>query len=344
MSAAPQRRIALLHSSTDDSADSAPLRLVESMLWAFQGTTRSSWVRATSPESADVAVVSSTAPNERIDAWRKSGKPLIVITAPDAPPVRDEHVLVYPFRATQFLQLLNTLDARLGHSGGHAAPAANQPDIASSPASESSTTNRDSWSFVEALRTLREVQNTEVWLTGYYGPTPRLWIKGDGSEYTTDPATLQDIRRGTFRFGAIQMRRGVPPPPHRQVRSAAELQWFAGCHAGATLAPDLDEFTRYRISRWPNFGLIRPLPSQIRVTALLAASPLDLRELVKRSALPAEEVIRTLNALEASGLLHAVQATAAPAPMPAAEVPQMPGGFGSFVRLLRKRLGLSEST
>ena len=335
--AAPQRRIALLSASADSATDAAPLRLVESMLWAFQGTTSANWIAAKSSDSADVAVVAGAARNERIEAWRKSGKPLIVITAADAPPVSDEHVLVYPFRATQLLQLLNALDARLSHQILTAAPPAAAP-----------TTNRNAWGFIESLQTLRDVQNAAVWVAGYQDKAPRLWVKGDGSEYITDAATLQDIRRGAFPFGTLQLRQGAPPPAHRGVRSAVELQWFAGCHAGSTLAPWLNESTAYRVSRWPNFGLIRPLPSQIRATALLAAAPLTLSELAKRGALPLEEAAKTLNALEACGVLVAVAApapsTSTNAPRASSSPPQAPGGIASFVRLLRKRLGLSEST
>jgi hypothetical protein len=143
------------------------------------------------------------------------------------------------------------------------------------------------------------------------------------------------------------LRRGQAPPSYRGSRSAVELQWFAGWHAGASRASWLDEATAYRVSRWPNFGLIRPNLSQIRATALLAATPLTLRELMKRGALSAEDAARTLNALDACGLLAAAERAAAaaksptPAPPPAAPAP--PGGFASFVRLVRKHLGLGES-
>jgi len=342
MSAAvPQRRIALLPSSAD-AADTAPLRLVESMLWAFQGTTRTSWVASSSPEAADVAVIAGAARNERVEAWRQSGKPLIFITVPDAPPVSDEHVLVYPFRANQLLHMLNALDERLEGAAPPAAPIVASPTTATGI---HKATLR-AWSFVESLRTLSEVQNTEVWLNGFQGSTQRLWIKGDGTEYSADAATVQAVRRGAFPFGEIQLRKGTAPPSHRGVRSAAELQWFAACHAGASLAPWLSDSVRYRASRWPNFGLIRPLPSQIRATALLAAGALTLHELTRRGSLSPEDAARTLNALDACGVLEALPDTApaAPKPKPSAAPPPAPGGFGSFVRLLRKRLGLSEST
>ena len=327
-----QRRIALLPASTADE-DAAPLRLIESMLWAFQGTTSASWQIATPVDVADIAVVSGTARNASIEAWRDSGRPLIVITTADAPPVADEHVLLYPFRATQFLKILNQLDARLSQP---------VPAASGSPVNGA---NQNSWGFIDALRTLREVQNSEVWLAGTQGRLTRFWVKGDGSEYATDTVVLQEIRRGAFPYDAVQLRRAEAPPSHRELRSTAELQWFAGYHAGTQLAPGLDESTPYRLTRWPNFGLIRPMPSQIRATALLAAGALTVGELARRGQLTLAEATQTLNALEACGLLQTVlpgSAAQNPSP-PATESPQPPGGIRSLLRLIRKRLGLGDS-
>src|SRR6185295_4704969 len=127
--------------------------------------------------TADVGVVSGAVHDESIEAWRNSGRPLIVITTAGAPPVADEHVLVYPFRAMQLLQLLSQLDARLS-----------RPALA--PGSPSTDANQNAWRLIEALRTLREVQNSEVWLAGAHGRVTRIWIKGDGSEYVADEGTL----------------------------------------------------------------------------------------------------------------------------------------------------------
>jgi hypothetical protein len=300
------------------------------MLWAFQGTTSASWEITTSMDVADVAVVSGTVRNGDIEAWRSSGRPLIVITAPDAPPVADEHVLVYPFRATQFLQILNQLDTQLSQA---VAVAHGAPAIAA---------HQNAWGFIEALHTLREVQNSEMWLAGTHGRLTRLWVKGDGTEYVTDTVVLQEIRRGAFPYDAIQLRRAEAPPSHRELRSAAELQWFAGYHAGPQLAPSLDESTAYRLIRWPNFGLIRPMTSQIRATALLAARALTVGQLARHGQLTLAEATQTLNALQACSLLAAVQHDwdAQDSPPPPTESPKPPGGFVSFLRQARKRLGL----
>ena len=308
------------------------MQLVESMLWAFQGTMRSNWVSAPSAEAADVIIVTSATRDERLRVWQESGKPIILISAAGEAVPTGANVLVYPFRATQLLQLLNELDARLT---APSAPVETQ-------AAPSELKGRAVWSFVEALRTLREVQNSAVWLTALQGPSPLLWLKGDGSEYSADADTLQDIRRGTLTFGALRLRQGASPPAHRGLRPAVELEWFAGYHASTELAPWLDVTANFRITRWPNFGLIRPLPSQIRITALLASGPLTLDQLARRSEMPRVESIRTLNALDACSLLTVVDRAVAAKTPAHGPTPQPPGGLASFLRLVRQRLGLSK--
>jgi hypothetical protein len=326
-----ERRIALVRPITGgaESATQA-LQLIESMLWAFQGTMRSNWLSTTSAEAADVIV--SAAGDERVRTWQNSGKPIILISAPgETVATTAANVLVYPFRATDLMRLLNELDARLS---APTAPAA-------TTAVRSQPTGGSPWSFVEALRTLREVQNSAVWLTALQGSSPLLWLKGDASEYSADPNTLQDIRRGTLELGALRLRQGASPPAYRGLRPAAELEWFAGYHASTELAPGIDPAAIFRITRWPNFGLIRPLPSQIRVTALLAAGPLTLDQLTRRTDMSRVEAVRTLNALDACSLLTVVDRAAAATANPRSPAPQPPGGLATFLKLVRRKLGLS---
>lgn len=326
----PERRIALVPGESGRQA----MQLVESMLWAFQGTMRSNWVAVKSADAADVLVVGAAADDSRVKDWKARGKPVIVIVVGDQPVPSGDHVLVYPFRATQLLQLLNALDTKLH------VPADGKPPAAAPAAPASKSTGREAWSFVEALRTLREVQNSEVWLAASQGSAPVLWIKGDGSEYATDIGTLQEIRRGTFSFSALRLRQS-PPPAHRSFRPCAELAWFAGYHASTELAPWLDPNAQFRVTRWPNFGLIRPIPSQIRITALLTAGALKIDEITRRTSIVRVEAIRTLNALEASNVLAVAEGAPAAPKRASASGPQPPGGLSAFLRLVRKHLGLS---
>jgi hypothetical protein len=325
-----ERRIALVRPVTSGAESATPaLQLIESMLWAFQGTMRSNWISTASAEAADVIVIA--AGDERLRTWQNSGKPIILISAPGESVPTDANVLVYPFRATDLMRLLNELDVRFS------APSA--PAETNVPRSEA--TGGSPWSFVEALRTLREVQNSAVWLTALRGSSPLLWLKGDGSEYSADANTLQDIRRGTLALGALRLRQGASPPAYRGLRPAAELEWFAGFHASTELAPGIDPGANFRITRWPNFGLIRPLPSQIRITALLAAGPLTLDQLTRRSEIPRIDAIRTLNALDACSLLTVVDPAAAAMTNTRSPAPQPPGGLAAFLKLVRRKLGLS---
>ncbi len=325
----PERHIALIRpQSSGQEKPELAIQLLESMLWALQGTTRSNWISATSPELADVVVVYESDRDQRLSGWKSANKEVVIIAGESAGPAQPgENVLIYPFRATQVLELLNRLDEL----------------IALSTTAPVARLGPQTWGFLEALRTLREVQNSEVWLVGKLDKMPVIWLKGDGTEYAADPVTLQSIRLGDLDLGAIKLQRGEAPPSHRSHNPAVELCWFAGYHAGTQLAPWLNPTARFRIKRWPDFGLIRPLPSQIRCTATLATSALTLNEIASRARLSMEEAIRTLNALAACELLTVEQSTNGPAPVSALAVPEPVGGFRSFLRLVRKRLGLSPS-
>jgi hypothetical protein len=202
----------------------------------------------------------------------------------------------------------------------------------------------DPWIFLEALRMLWEVPNADVWLAGKLGKTTVLWLKGDGTEYSAEPAAVHAIRNGELPLYDVNLQTGLPPPAHRAPRAATELLWFAGYHASSGLAPWLTATTHYRIARWPDFGLIRPLPTQIRATATLSKAALTLDELAERAQIPVDEAARMLNALSACRLLTAGSGdAAAPATDIRRAVPEPAGGFRSFLRLMRKRLGLKDT-
>jgi hypothetical protein len=346
------RQIALIRVAPSEERAAQAMQLLESMLWAFKGTLRSNWVVAPSVDSADIVVVHDSTRDERISHWRSSGKPVVIIasSADVAPP--GEHVLVYPFRAAQVLQLLNSIDTRLNDP----TPLEHKPEAAegtssttSAPALSTTLSEPNPWLFVQTLRTLREVENASVWLTARLRQTPVLWVKGDGREYCTDVNTLQAIRQGKLVLSTLALRKGTAPESHRTMRPSTELEWFAGYHAADYLAPWLDADARFRITRWPNFGLIRPLPSQIRLAALLGTKALTIEELMSRVKVTRTEVVRTLNALDVCDLLAVVTQAAPKAALPEKPAPALPaqasqaaGGVRNLLRLMRKRLGLSE--
>jgi hypothetical protein len=334
----PDRRIALIKpaSPAEDKAAHA-MHLFESMLWAFTGTMRSNWVLA-SVDAADVIVVHQVDCDERVPSWQESGKAVVVIVTEQLAEPAEQLVLMYPFRAAQVLELLDRLDVQLATPSSRAASPVERA-VENAPMQPA-----EPWSFVEALRTMRQVQNSDVWLTGRAGQTPILWVKGDGTEYVADPTAVHGIRLGTLRLNELTFQKGSPPPAYLAPRPAVEISWFAGYHASRRLAPWLHPAASYRMTRWPNFGVIRALPSQIRVTAILATTALTVQQITARAQVSLEEAVRTMNALAACELLVAVEPVSpvvAPPTQPPQSVPTPPGGIRTFVRLMRKRLGLS---
>ena len=334
-SAAPlSRRIALLKpaAATDERINQA-LALLDSIVWACRGTTRSTWTVAP-PEAADVVVVHQNDGDERIPLWRSQGKPVIEISTASPSDAAPPGVLVYPFRTAQVLALLNTLDEHL-KSG-------------ELPAQEPSVQTQapkltDPWGFIDALRTLRSVQNSEAWLVGREARMQVLWLRGDGATYAADTGAVEALRNGSLNPNKLTLQKGAEPSGALPQRSGIELSWFAGYHASGQLAPALNAATRYRIGSWPNFGLIRPLPSQLRVAAVLASMAGNLREISARAKVSAEDATRTLNALHACDALVAAQSGEAPAAVRQPMVPEPRGGLAKFLSNLRKHLRIGAS-
>ena len=309
------------------------MQLFDSMLWAVKGTTRSTWTPAP-PDVADVIVVHQDDHDERIAAWKAHGKLLVEIVTEGGSDRTASHALVYPFRVTQAVVLLERLDVELNSADAVRRAASQPPD---SPISHDGV---DPWGFVETLRTLREVQNSEGWLVGREGRVPVLWLKSDGTAYLAEPSTVQAIRLGILDLSRLKLRATAPPHDGPSPRAGVELSWFAGYHASNQLAPWLKPAASYRVGRWPNFGLIRPSSSHIRITAALAAAPADLGQLAARTHTSMEEAIRTLNALAACDTITVVESDVTPAPKSPRVSVQPRGGFTSFLRKLRKHLGL----
>ena len=327
----PDRRIAVLKpTGAVDERITHALQLMESMVWAFHGTTHSTW-RMASVDSADVLVFHEGDADERIEQWKSQNKPVVEIAVQSRLDSDTPNLLVYPFHASQVLVLLERLETQL-------APVAVQNPMA--PASK----NQDPWSFVEGLRTLRSVQNSEVWLVGRDGRTPILWVRGDAATYAAEPTTVQAIRSGALNPSRLTLEKGSAPIGGQAPRSGMELSWFTGYFASGQLAPSLASSTSYRMSCWPNFGLIRPSPAQMRVAAALAAAAVDLGEIIRRAGVTADEAARTLNALYACGMLVWVSpkepgsAASADARQRAASEPR--AGLEKLLAKVRKHLGL----
>ena len=335
----PQRRIALIkpRSASDEQAGHA-VQLFDSVLWVFKGTTRSVWL-STSDDEAQVIVVHHSEHAARIDAWRVAGKIVIKLSTDGAKHPAGPYTLLYPFPAVQVLGMLERVEAEL--EGWTEAPAAAAPEIIPE---RPSTPSSDPWSFVEALRTLRSLSGSALWLECKGARGVSLWVRGDGSRYVCDNATAATIRAGALDLSGLTLQKSAPPPNNLSARPGQELFWFATYHASAALAPWVEENANYRLIRWPDFGRVRASDdvvrsAQIRIVAALASAAGSVATLTSRTQSPIEHTTRTMNALACCGLIEPAKATIEQ-PRPSSQTPVPPGGLKHFLRNLRKHLGL----
>jgi hypothetical protein len=199
---------------------------------------------------------------------------------------------------------------------------------------------RDAWCFVETLRALQPGRDRQGWFLVRDGRAPLLWLSADGASYLAEPPTVQAIRSGSINQLELTLREDPYPPGGLTPRPGMELCWFSGYYASDLPAPWLDTAASYRITRWPNFGVIRPLPSHIRVAAALASTAASLLQIASRANVSVEEATRTLNALAACDIVRVVdveETIIQPPPEPAV---QPRGGFTGFLKNLRRHLGL----
>lgn len=338
-SARSDRRIAVVRPAfvADEKINHA-MQLFDSILWAFKGTTRSTWTTVP-PEAAEVIVVHQDDVDERI-AWKVGAKRVVEIATrePSNPDLAPD--LVYPFRAAQVLALLERLEVELESGDDEVRKKLADGDVSVDRDAHIGQEAADPWKFVEVLRTLREVQNSEGWLLARDGRLECLWLRADGAKYFAEPPIVQAIRGGTVNLAGLNLLRGTPPPNHPATRSGTELSWFAGYHASEHLAPWLNPAARYRITRWPNFGLIRPLPSSIRIAAALSSAPLRLEEVVSRAHVSIEEGTRAVNALAVAQIVEVAGVDTEPPVAPRSSAPRPRGGFAAFLSNVRKHLGL----
>lgn len=333
----PDRRIALLKpTAAVDERIMHALQLLDSVLWAFRGTLHSNW-QVASIDTADVIVFHEGDTDERIAQWKSQGKPFVEIATQSRLDSDAVNLLVYPFRAAQVLTLLERLETQLASS-------LDSPILAASEL-DTSAPVQDPWSFVEGLLTLRSVENSAAWLVAREARTRILWLRGDAATYTAEPHIVQAIRRGTLNLNRLTLQTGLAPAGGQAPRSGMELSWFAGYHASDQLAPSLKPTSVYRITSWPNFGLIRPSGSQMRIAARLASVGADLEEITRRAGVTVEEAARSLNALHACGVLtevdpSAAQATASTTARRPIAVPEPRAGLGKFLAQVRRHFGL----
>ena len=163
---------------------------------------------------------------------------------------------------------------------------------------------------------------------------PTLWLDFDAQQYH-GPSTLKPLSQyfeGAIARDAIEavddatwsreaQASGTPQPLLR-------LIWLGGLLAGdGTLAPGHDPDARYQLNKWPQTE--REYPRHFRIATAMMKGPATLDEIVVASGLPAEEVLRFVNANLATR--YAEPLTEAP------EVVNEPARQGGFFSRLRRR-------
>lgn len=163
---------------------------------------------------------------------------------------------------------------------------------------------------------------------------PTLWLDFDAQQYrgpsTLKPLTqyfggavardaLEQVDDATWNADALAA--SAPQPLSR-------LVWLGGLLAGdGTLAPGYDPGARYQLRKWPQTE--REYPRHFRIATAMMKGPATLDEIVAASSLPAEEVIRFVNANLATGYAEPFVETPEPV-----EAPEKASGF--FSRLRRR--------
>jgi hypothetical protein len=345
----PERRIALIKPQASEAEQAAhAIQLFDSVLWVFKGTTRSSWV-STSAGSADIVVVHHSEPAGNLDRWRDQGKHIVVLSTDEKQHPAGPRTLVYPFPAVQVLSMLERVEQELDSGSTNPMPALSPSVVGTNLNKERAIkAGADPWTFVEALRTLRSVNNASLWLVCKSVDGPFLWLQGDVSRYICDSATAAAIRTGKLDLSGLTLQKGTPPPGNLPSRPGEELCWFATYHASTSLAPWLNDKTPYRLVRWPDFGRVRASDAsertaQLRIIAALEAAPATLSRLAAHAQATIDQTARALNALASCVLIEAAPTISA-APQPARSVennaPAPAGGLKQFLRDLRKHLRL----
>lgn len=313
------RRIALVDVIADTQSAFA------SMLRVIAGRTRCRWEVVDDPAAADLILTQFEAEHPRIGRWANSGKRFLSIVDPKAPWPLMRYALSHPFRAANVEAILDEIAGEM-----------DVPDVASQDASAAA-----SWNFPRALKALSHSALSDVDYCARAASGDLIWVCGDLSCYAAEPRVVERIRAGAIKFEglvAIGMR---PPPAKLQPRPLLELFWHSAFFAGDSLAPWLRSGARFRLRRWPDFGVIRSSRASMQIVAWLASGSRSAAELVRLSAAPPTLVHRTLNALSVCRLLTMELPDAAMTTERGASArpAHSPGLIKSLVSGLRKRLG-----
>ncbi|WP_236550979.1 hypothetical protein [Luteimonas sp. 9C] len=161
---------------------------------------------------------------------------------------------------------------------------------------------------------------------------PTLWLDFDAQHYH-GPTTLKPLSQyfdGPIERDAIEAVDDATWSRETQASGAAQplmrLVWLGGLLAGdGTLSAAHDPDARYQLNKWPQTE--REYPRHFRIATAMMKGPATLDDIVAASGLPAEDVVRFVNANLATG--YAEPFVESPEPV---DTPARPGGFFSRLR------------
>ena len=309
------RRIAVV-GLNDDAA-----RAFRSMLKIVDGMSQAEW-RVSAPDDADVLMAGIDAREAVVERWARTQKPLIAVHESREERPMTPFTLCHPFRVTQLLGVLDDVERSLDSSP--VPPVALPAKTAPPP-----------WAFAESLRSLSQCSaDGHRYAAASLDGT--VFVPDDLSAYYIDPGSLERLRRGELRLPPLRQDTSMIPADFLR-RPVFELAWFIGLHESASLAPWLDVDAAYRLSCWPDFGMVSGTHEHLALAALLAREAQQREPLAQMTNQPLAGVDRFLNACTMAGLLDSSPgSTARAAGGPAAL------RFGSLLRNLGQRLGLTE--
>lgn len=288
----------------------------QSMLKILDGRSSAAWELST-PDRAEVLMAGAHSNEPAIEHWARTDKPMIAVYEGGTARPIGTHTLCHPFRVMQLLGVLDDVERAL------VTPARATPPV---------ERLHPGWAFAESLRRL--ARNTA---TGrLYATAGALFVQDDLSAYFIGADLWQQLVHEYVELPPLEaVAEGVPDGHAR--RPVLELAWFSGLNGPPGLAPWLDRRASHRLRRWPDFGLVRGTRQQLALSAALSQNALTVEQLAQTTRQPQPEVERFLNACSMAGILASSIETATSTP-----VAPPPSRFGSLIRGLRQRLGLSE--
>jgi hypothetical protein len=119
------------------------------------------------------------------------------------------------------------------------------------------------------------------------------------------------------------------------------VMWAIGVHTSmGSLLSRLEPCAAYRLSRWPDFGVIGRRSAEMKCAALLSQRALSPAGLAAISGLPQTTVNNFFNACALCGLLKVDQTTAARDPAPERKTAQRTSVLSGVLQRLRQALAL----